>query len=200
MKKYLIENKEYTLEELIKTIVDFNNEIYAFWEENSLGWAPTLVSNLLSKSRLDWQKSLTNKLNYWNKTFLDIEYAELIFAWVNLGCLVEGTIKLALSVFKEDYLKSSDKIIRGKKISSPDEIELDRLRIFSNGKLWDKSSKWNDWILHIQQRRNAIHAFKDRDLGSFSEFYEDLAKYLEFLIMINVLLPYPDVTLYPTIK
>lgn len=37
---------------------------------------------------------------------------------------------------------------------------------------WGK--KWISWIEKIQYKRNAIHSFKDRDIGSFEEFIETI--------------------------
>jgi hypothetical protein len=186
---YQINNKCYTLDEIIDNIIKLNTEIYEFWMDSS-GWAPMSVQGLLDKSRLDWQICLTKKLIDWNRDFEDEDVANLILAWVNLGCLVEGTLKLALSIFYEDYLKDDDKYILKNKVLSPDGLELERLRKFANGRLWKKEDKWDDWILHIQQRRNTVHAYKDRELGSFDEFYNDLSIYYEFLMVMKSRFPY----------
>ena len=47
-------------------------------------------------------------------------------------------------------------------------------------------------IQTIQQRRNAIHAFKDRDIGTKEEFTNNIRIYLNILRYINYRLPYPD--------
>jgi len=46
--------------------------------------------------------------------------------------------------------------------------------------------------MRIQQRRNAIHAYKDREIGNHDEFLLDVKTYLKFLRYINERLPYPD--------
>ena len=81
-------------------------------------------------------------------------------------------------------------------------MELEKLRIFFAKNVFPKSAKefwkkqgevdWLDWILKIQQRRNAIHAFKNRGIGNFEEFHSDLKNYLIFLRKINNGLPYPS--------
>jgi len=53
-------------------------------------------------------------------------------------------------------------------------------------------NRWDQWVLHIQQRRNAIHAYKDREIGTFDEFWEDLRQYLEFLNELEGRVPYPN--------
>ncbi len=50
----------------------------------------------------------------------------------------------------------------------------------------------------VQQRRNAIHAFKARDIGSFREWQESLRVHLSFVRDIDGRLPYPDYTYMPT--
>src|SRR5689334_20598189 len=86
-------------EEVVNRIIQLNKGMYEFWN-TAKGWAPIEAAELLSKSRLDWQISLTEYLNNWlNKEHDETDYASLILAWANIGSLVEGTIKLALSVF-----------------------------------------------------------------------------------------------------
>jgi len=64
------------------------------------------------------------------------------------------------------------------------------MRQFFKKKIWDED--WDKWVEHIQQRRNAIHAYKHRDIGSHDEFLSDIRIYLRFLRYINYRLPYPD--------
>ena len=181
-----------SLNETVKRIISLNKNISKFWS-NSYGWAPIEAAELLSKSRLDWQVSLSYTLNNWIENISKDEVAgNLILAWTNLGSLIEGTIKLALSVYYNDYLNSEDKIYKKDKVQEPDTFKLETLRQFCLGKLWERETKWDSWILHIQQRRNAVHAFKNREIGTFEEFYKDLSMYLEFLRYINKRLPYPD--------
>jgi len=63
--------------------------------------------------------------------------------------------------------------------------------VFFNKKdIW--SNKWNDFVLKVQQKRNAIHAFKDKEIGTFLEFHQCIKDYLLLLHEINSILPYPD--------
>ena len=75
---------------------------------------------------------------------------------------------------------------------------LESLRQFFARRIWEKGEDWDEWILKIQQRRNAIHAFRDRDIGSFDEFYVDVRRLLGLLRRVNGQLPYPDDRLVPT--
>jgi predicted metallo-beta-lactamase superfamily hydrolase len=61
---------------------------------------------------------------------------------------------------------------------------------YQKKKILNKS--WDVWINRIQQRRNAIHAYKDRDIGTQQELLKDIRTYLEFLKHMNARLPYPD--------
>ncbi len=67
------------------------------------------------------------------------------------------------------------------------------MRVFFKKRIWVKSKTkdWDTWILKIQQRRNAVHAYQDRDIGTFDEFFFDVRRYLEFLRHLNNSLPYP---------
>ena len=121
------------------------------------------------------------------------ESGHLILAWTNLGSLVEGTMKLFLSVYYHDYKNDIEAIKKKGNLIDPDSLGLDEMREFFKKRIWVKGDEdWDYWILKIQQRRNAVHAFKNRDIGTFDEFYSDIQRYLEFLHYINNRLPYPD--------
>jgi len=180
-------------EAIINQIISLNKGISDFWK-NSAGWAPIEAGQLLSKSRLDWQVSLSKSLKLWKGT-LDPDAKEgcLILAWANLGTLVEGTLKLFLSVYYDTYKNDSNALWEKGKLIDPDSVELGKLRQFFKDGIWlPGQMHWDDWILKIQQRRNAIHAFKDRQIGTFDEFFEELEQYQTFLQEINSQLPYPD--------
>jgi hypothetical protein len=103
---------------------------------------------------------------------------------------VEGDLKLFLSVWYKDYLNDAEAIIRRGDVVDPGILTLENLRDFFRDRIWGDA--WEDWILRIQQRRNAIHAYRDRDIGDHDELLEDVRTYLEFLRDINSRLPYPD--------
>ena len=44
----------------------------------------------------------------------------------------------------------------------------------------------------IQNKRNTIHVFKDRDIGSGHDFHIAVNDYRQMLLSINSRLPYPD--------
>jgi hypothetical protein len=178
------------ISEVVSRIVSLNEGLRDFWSD-AVGWAPIDAAHLLSKSRLDWQVSLSKCLNLWlEKCNADEEDGRLILAWTNLGSLTEGSLKLFLSVWYRDYRNDVDAIKRKGQPREPDYLTLEPMRQFFKKKIWDNS--WDKWIEYIQHRRNAIHAFKDRDLGTFDGFYSDVRIYLRLLRYINYRLPYPD--------
>ncbi|HCH5892730.1 TPA: hypothetical protein NKZ90_002154 [Vibrio parahaemolyticus] len=174
----------------VKNIISGNEQLANFWS-NSHGWAPQSAADLMSKSRLDWQVSLSRTLLKW--AFNEDSYdGELILAWSNLGALVEGSLKLFLSVYYEDYSKDVYKLTsRNGNQVDPDILAIEKLKQFfrKKGLL---NEEWLSYIDLVQQRRNAIHAYKDRPLGNRYEFEEAVGKYLLLLRTINRMLPYPD--------
>lgn len=175
-------------EEIINRIISGNDQLASFWG-SSHGWAPKDAADLMSKSRLDWQVELSKTLKLWD--FQETEHGQLILAWANLGALIEGTLKLFLAVFYLDYLKDDEKLMSKGKVVDPDSLVFEKLKQFYRKKeLLD--DKWFPYLDLVQQRRNAIHAFKDRPIGSKVEFEECVANYLELLTVINNMLPYPD--------
>lgn len=86
----------------IQSIIEINKKLEVFWK-NSNGWASDSTAKFISVARLDWQSSLSRTLSIYLDAGVRKEEGGLILAWVNLGALVEGTMKLFFSVFLEDY-------------------------------------------------------------------------------------------------
>jgi len=190
---------EMQIDEVVSRIITLNDGLRHFWSKMEEGWAPIEAAQLLSRSRLDWQVSLSRCLKNWlQEGQVDERDGRLILAWTNLGSLVEGTMKLCLSVWYVDYKKDVLALKRNGNVIDPDILELEKMRIFFRERFWkEKNVQWDSWILHIQQRRNAVHAFKNRDIGTLDEFYDDVRKYLEFLRYTNEKLPYPGEVYIP---
>ena len=166
-----------------------------FWK-SAHGWAPIETAGLLDKSMLEWQTSLAESLHRWLDSSSD---GDLILAWVNLGSLVEGQLKLFLSVWYQDYKVDADAIKdqRGR-TKDPDVCELEPLRQFFVKRIWTTGPNWDPYVRQIQQRRNAVHAFRGRNIGTFPEWREELRKHLSFVRCINSGLPYPESAYVPT--
>lgn len=155
--------------EVIDRIAKLNRQLATFWLKSD-GWAPAHVAGLLGKSRLDWQVSLSDTLRMWNEGD-ELTPGELILAWANLGSLVEGSVKLLLSVWYETFkadvenLKKANAFDHKKGVAhSPDGLTLDPLRKYCLARELLEPKHLTLMEL-IQQRRNAIHAFKDRPSG-----------------------------------
>lgn len=179
------------IETIVARICEFQEGLSSFWSEAD-GWAPNEAADRLGNSRLDWQVSLSRCLHTWVKPGPEDRLeGELILAWVNLGSLVEGTLMLFLSVHYEDY--KANMLAGNSHIADPDSLVLDKLRKFVRDNVWTdaEGKKWDAWISHVQQRRNAIHAFRDRPLGTHEEFLKAVRTYLEFLRFVDSHFPYP---------
>jgi hypothetical protein len=179
---------DFTPLELCNRIATLTNDIMTFWADG--GWAPHDAACLLDRSMLLWQASLAKSLSIWVDGTSD---GELILAWANLGALVEGQLKLFLCVHYNDYQNDVEGIrSRGEKID-PDISMLEGLRQFFVKRIWDAGRNWNPYVEMIQQRRNAIHAFKHRDIGTFDDWNEALRLHLSFVRYTGGGLPYPDI-------
>lgn len=184
--------------EVVDRIETLNQGIAKFWSKSD-GWAPVAAAGLLGKSRLDWQASLAGSLRLWMREPPNaLTPAELILAWANLGSLVEGTIKTLLSVWYKTYkadidnLKKANAYDNAKQVAhAPDGLGLEKLRNYCKTK--ELLGAEGDALVElVQQRRNAIHAFKDRPIGDGVEFQKAVRSYLALLRAINGRLPYPD--------
>jgi hypothetical protein len=182
--------------EVVETIISLNVKLSDFWA-SAHGWAPEDAANLLSKSRLDWQVSLSQTLHLWidQDPMTD---GELILAWANLGALLEGTLKLFFSIWYSDFqtdteaLKKANAYDHKKKThKKPDGLTLEVLRRYVIQKnLFVEAHR--EMFQLVQSRRNAIHAYKDRELGTAIEFRDSVRGYMKFLTDVDLSVPYPD--------
>jgi len=154
------------------------------------GWAPSSVVEKFAVARLDWLIDLTDCLEIW----FDIRMSEgrTVLAYANLGALVEGWLKLFYCAFYEDY-KNAPKTDKKKGMIEPNNLSFDMLKQYSREILWDdQNSDMEKWVERIQKRRNAIHAFNPKDIGSPLEFIDDVEVYTKFVGMIASRLPTLD--------
>lgn len=194
---------ELDIDVVVARIVQLNAGLAAFWKE-SHGWAPVAAAELLGKSRRDRQVSLSTSILRFAGCHQQMTDGDLILAWANLGALLEGTMKTFLSVYHQDYEKdvgepSGIKAYQAKdgSVKQPDVLTLEMLRTFFQKKdLFAPGEA--DLAKLIQDRRNAIHAFKDRTIGTSTEFRAALRGYLRLLRRVAAGLPYPDTPYRPT--
>lgn len=188
--------EELTIREVIDQIVSKNDRIARFWS-TAQGWAPLDAARLLRKSRLDLQVSLARTLTLWVPPAIRPQAPDmdgrLILGYANLGSLVEGTLKWFLSVFYDNY-KADINALRDKagELKGPDAVMLEPLRVFFKRSVWVSDDSWDAWILRVQQRRNAIHSYKHRDIGTLAELERDIRKYWDFVQDLDDRVPYPD--------
>jgi hypothetical protein len=181
------------IEHVVDEIVNINRQFADFWS-HAHGWAPPKTADLLSKSRLDRQISLSACLRIWLRKPPDGQRdGHLILAWTNLGTLIEGSMKFFLCVFAGDYA-NNPVLDRKKNPLDPDVLPLEVLRQFFLKHVWTAEEKklWSLFVEKVQQRRNAIHAYKDRNIGNRMEFKAAIRKYFEFISEIKGMLPYPS--------
>ena len=187
----MLENKDCQkfMNIIIMKIISTNVELASFLKNSPDGWVPTEVAELMSESRLDWQVELSKTLKLWNLKSLND--GKLILAWANLGALIEGTLKLLLVVYYIDYQQDSDRWKNRKgETLDPDGLALEKLKQFFKKK--DILTKEEiEYIQLVQQRRNAIHAFKNRPIGTSEEYRSCVSRYYDLLLHIESRLPYP---------
>jgi len=196
---------------VVSAIVRLNTKVRDFWT-NAYGWAPKSAADLLNRSRLDRQVSLSHCLSIWldpsitesssgvsigdpAQAVLDAQTdGRLILAWANLGSLVEGTMKFFLCVFEHDYSNSPATFGKAQMPLEPDDLQFETLKQFFGKRIWSgtQRERWTRFVDLVQQRRNAIHAYKDREIGTMREFYTAVKNYLVFLAEIEGCVPYPD--------
>ena len=167
----------------VARIIATNAVIARAWRDVE-GWAPKGAAALLSSARLDRQVSLSHCLNIWaddDEVDAPAQEGRLILAWTTLGALVEGTLRWFAAVHFDDYCR--DAVSGGSPAGrdGPAEASFERLRTFFARHVWTDTENPDQWVRVVQQRRNTIHGFKDRDLGSFTEFRASVRLYDQLL-------------------
>lgn len=143
----------------------------------------------LDVAMLDWQCELTNTLEIWIEKGLSMTEGELILARANIGAVVESWLKFFYCVYYDDYCRAPITDRKGKMVE-PEKISFENLKNFSIGKLWDNAkSEEHIWVDSIQDKRNAIHSFKYRDIGTPWDFLLDIDHLYEFVDNIISHLP-----------
>ena len=184
--------------EVIDRVEALNTGLASFWGQNQ-GWAPVAAAGLLSKSRLDWQASLSGSRRLWMRDVPNaLTQGDLILVWANLGSLLEGTLKTLLSVYYETYRTDLEHLEKAgafdhkkEKPKDPGGLTLEPLRQYC--KSLNLLGTDGDALIELaQRRRNAIHAFIDRPIGDGVEFQQAVRDYLAMLRRVNERLPYPD--------
>lgn len=142
------------------------------------GWAPDSAVEWLTEKRLSRMNSLAKNLSYTLNSELadsDLLKGRLILAWSHLGSLAEMSLQVMLGLFYENFEEESYRpTYRGR------ELELDEINFFKLLKFlettnfWDDDEKdyWINWLHNLRKYRNSIHAFVDKDLGTWEMVQE----------------------------
>ena len=171
----------------ILTIQTYNTAL--IWKDVH-GIAPDNAAKKLDIAMLDWQSELTKTLKIWVDKGLDMTVGELILARANLGAVVESWLRFFYCVFYDDYINQPMKNKKGQILEPENDMRFEDLKKFSTGILWD-DEKLKDylWVDSIQKKRNAIHSFTYKDIGTPLDFLLDVDYLCEFVDMILTHLP-----------
>ena len=63
---------------------------------------------------------------------------------------------------------------------------------FYRQRIWVDGDEWDRWVTMVRERRNAVHAFNRRELGTWAEFRQAVARYHEFVAELDSRVPYPE--------
>ncbi|MQV12178.1 hypothetical protein GHL01_00265 [Sinorhizobium meliloti] len=170
-----------------------------FWS-NAHGWAPADGAALLASARLDWTPSLARSLHRWAEP-VSLADGDLILAWANLGSILESSLRLFLGVYVTDYRNSREDLEAIRAIEQkganqgqpypPSSIQFEKIRqLLSRREIFPVDDL--TFIGLVQARRNAIHAFNNREIGDAVEFRSAVATYRIFIAELATRLPYPD--------
>lgn len=157
--------------------------------ENVYGIASKQTAYKLDNAMLNWHYELTEALEIWIKKGLSMTDGELILARANLGAVVESWLKFFYCVYYDDYKK--DPILNKKnKRVEPEKASFEDLEDFSKEKLWgDETSERYLWVDSVRRKRNAIHSFKRKDIGTPQSFLDDVENLYIFVDEIVASLP-----------
>ena len=158
------------------------------WKQ-SRGIATDDVADKMDAAMLDWMVELTDCLGIWIEKGLQMTDGELILADTNIGALVESWLKFFYCVHYRDYVRERQNGAGRQPMREPEKLQFVELQQFSEGRLWDAGSSWNQWVDKIRNRRNGVHSFLFRDIGTAQDFITDVDELLNFVRLIHDRLP-----------
>lgn len=146
------------------------------------------ASKRVGEAMFEWMDALTHSLRLWTDKGERMTSGELILARVNIGSLVESWLKLFYCVYYDDYVNS--RRFNGEdNYKEPNNLSFEELKNFSREILYNSNDEWDNWISSIQHKRNAIHSFNYRDIGTADDFYDDIERFYDFICLIISRLP-----------
>ena len=169
-------------------IIQATNNITVLWEKRVGSTAPQSVVNKIDSAMLNWMRDLTNTLRLWSDKGSFMTDGELILARANLGAVVESWLKFFYCVYNEDYQKSPI-LNKEMDVIEPENLSFERLKQYSKDILYNKNDSIEIWLDSVQKKRNAIHSFNNRNIGTANDFYDDLETLYDFINQIEIRLP-----------
>ena len=170
-------------------IIPKTNNTTLLWEEAAKeSIPPQSVEKKIDDAMFCWMRELTRALRLWTDKGSEMTQGELILARVNIGSIVESWLKFFYCVYNDDY-QQNPRTNRKGDVIEPNNLTFEQLKQYSANILYQPGDSWEVWIDGVQRKRNAIHAFNFRDIGTATDFYDDVEKLNEFINLITDRLP-----------
>lgn len=74
----------------------------------------------------------------------------------------------------------------------PNRLSFEEMTRFYQQHVWVDGQWWDEWLTKVRGRRNAVHAFNHRELGTWDEFWQAVVRYREFIDELDARVPYPE--------
>ncbi len=174
--------------------ISLNERIRSFWQERASGWAPRKATTMLENSGMDRLVSLSHNLRLWTQPRSEAEdEGRLILAWANLGILVEGAMTWFLCVWVDAYARNPMQSRKGHDLDA-NRLSFEEMTQFYWQHIWVEGERdgWDAWLTRVRDRRNAVHAFNHRELGTWGEFWQAVVRYHEFIGELDSRVSYPE--------
>lgn len=154
------------------------------------GIAPDKVAAKLENANLNGLIYMTDTLEIWINKGAEMTEGELILAVTNLGAVVESWLRFFYCVYYDDYIKEPIKKTKGTRIMEPEKAQFIDLINYGVRKLWnDKSDPEYVWVDSVRVKRNAIHIYQKREIGTAIDFLKNIEQLYTFVEHILLQLP-----------
>lgn len=176
------------MKDTLDYIIQITNNTTLLWKEAAhQSIPPQLAAKKIDDAMLDWMRELTKTLRLWTDKGGLMTSGELILARANLGAIVESWHKFFYCVYVDDYQKNP--IPGSKGAIAPNDLSFEDLKRYSRGILYTPNDDFDNWVSRVQSKRNAIHSFNYREIGSADDFYDDIEKLYDFIELITDRVP-----------
>jgi len=144
-------------------------------------WKTKLVSN----SRLHWQVSLAYSLsdNHPEKQGVESSGRKLL-AWINLACLVEGTLKLYIAVCGNTD-RNLPIVDSNQQLVAPDNVGLAVVRDYTRDTAM-LSDEMTRFVGKIVKMHDLVHGYHDADLLGEEDYELAVSDYLRLLNHVDI--------------